>query len=187
MSEWPMELRVAVIAAGAALAGALVGALGAWIVAWQNRREARRERFADTVRTIAAELLRGAEGHARQVATQVAWRFDPMNVRPRPEEAPAIGSTDPLYLLVAELHLTVRRTRTADLAWRLYQATVFLDHHAFTARLDLEPDGLVRKIDRDRYHQWEEDSRRYNGARGDLINAVREELGAPRFAHQTPF
>jgi uncharacterized protein YcgI (DUF1989 family) len=93
--DWPTELQVGLIAAGAALAGALVGALGSWIVAWGNRREARRGRFADTVRSLAADFFRGAEEHACEVANQVAWRFDPQNVRPRPEDGPTIGPYPP--------------------------------------------------------------------------------------------
>ena len=67
MSEWPMEVRVAFIVAGAA--GAFVDALRAWIVAGSTG--ARPARSGSPIRFVPSprSLPRGAEDHSSRHAS----------------------------------------------------------------------------------------------------------------------
>lgn len=179
-----MDLQVALIAlVGVAgilgtLRSAEIAARASREAAQLSNQEARQARSEEAVRPLAAQLLRAAEEHLSQVSAQVAWRSDPN--RPRPMEAPTIESTEPIYLLIAELHMMVQEPLTASSGWELYQAAVALDRWAYQPDLHLR-DGHVATIDEQKRQEFERQANDYVRFRRRFINAGRVEFGRAPF------
>lgn len=169
------------------IAGILGTLLSAVIVAKASRRaaeltneEARRARADEALRPLVAHMLRAAEEHATQVSTQVAWRSDQNAAPLRPDGAPAIGSTEPMYVVIAEFHVLVRDLQTATAAFELYQAAVALDRWAYRPELHFTG-GRVRMIDEAQHREFEQQVEAYMVVRRRFINTARAEFGRAPF------
>ena len=180
------------------IVGALIGALAASRVANASlraaaiaREEARKAHFADETRRLAAELVRGSAEHRRQVREEIFFRHD---AEGRGElmldQKPEIGSTEPLYLIQAELHVTALRPETASSAHALYRSTVALDRFNFNPKSHLVAPGKVANLTEAEFWAYMDLESLYLSEVDNFLRHVRVELGREPFdevaAHTTP-
>ena len=179
-----------VAALGGALVGAKVGADAAREVArisqaesQADRDEARRARFAEEVRRLAAQILVAGQTHMDELNVQVNLRVDKTAKR---DGGPTVGSTEPIKLWVAELELTAREPATVDGARTFYSTTVWLDRYVYIAQRDRRPDGTVTLLTEVEFEDFNQRLDRWRVARRGFVNAVRLELGATTFPDPGP-
>ena len=154
---------------------ALVASVTTILVERRRHGYADRTRFIDLRRERYSQMLRESDEHIRMLRRQhaavVDWEMS--GAEPRSRLSVALGSTDPLGHLAAEIALLGRKTAVGDAAEAMYQALVGLDEDcAFDdATVDVgawisrtEPilaDGLVA----------------YDAARDRFLAAAKSDLG----------
>ena len=186
-----MVLLVAVIGGISGIAGAYLGAkVGADAAreaakitqaeSQADREEARRARFAESVRHLAAQLLVSGHTHMDEVNLQINSRIGTNPVAA--DTVPTVGSTEPMKALVQELALTVRDPATAQAAQRFYATTAWLPGGLiYIAQRDRKPDGTARLIADADFQAFQGKLDRWGKDRRAFVNAVRLELGAEPF------
>lgn len=178
--DFATAIAVALIGGVAGVSGAFLGAHLAARESQANREEARRVRFAEVVRQLAAEILRAGQTHMDEVNLQVNSRVgtDPRSA----DNVPPVGSTEPMKLWVQELRLTAREPTTADAAHRFYATTAWLGGGLiYIAPRDRLPDGSVVLVTGEQFENFQVRLDRWVKDRYAFVNAVRTELGSEAF------